>query len=169
MAEHSSLNDIFARLDQSKANRAEEENRKRKLEAEAAEQERREKAAAESAVEKYHVFDDNYDVDDVEDEPVVMIPQNNPSAPEAKNSASVQQPVTKQDMDEISDGNPFVQNLFKRPHKQAKLPIRNVSPNSPVLCRTLLLPSLPRSRKNSPRLLLRFLKRPLSSSVFSPL
>ena len=116
MAEHSSLNDIFARLDQSKANRAEEENRKRKLEAEAAEQERREKAAAESAVEKYHVFDDNYDVDDVEDEPVVMIPQNNPSAPEAKNSASVQQPVTKQDMDEISDGNPFVQNLFKRPH-----------------------------------------------------
>ena len=46
MAEHSSLNDIFARLDQSKANRAEEENRKRKLEAEAAEQERREKAAA---------------------------------------------------------------------------------------------------------------------------
>lgn len=112
MAEHSSLNDIFARLDQSKANRAEEENRKRKLEAEAAEQERREKAAAESAVEKYHVFDDNYDVDDVEDEPVVMIPQNNPSAPEAKNSASVQQPVTKQDMDEISDGNPFVQNAF---------------------------------------------------------
>lgn len=122
MAEHSSLNDIFARLDQSKANRAEEENRKRKLEAEAAEQERREKAAAESAVEKYHVFDDNYDVDDVEDEPIVMIPQNNPSAPEAKTDAFVQQPVTKQDMDEISDGNPFVQNLFKRPHKQAKVP-----------------------------------------------
>lgn len=64
MAEHSSLNDIFARLDQSKANRAEEENRKRKLEAEAAEQERREKAAAESAVEKYHVFDDNYNYAD---------------------------------------------------------------------------------------------------------
>ena len=57
MAEHSSLNDIFARLDQSKANRAEEENRKRKLEAEAAEQERREKAAAESAVEKYQGYD----------------------------------------------------------------------------------------------------------------
>lgn len=131
MAEHSSLNDIFARLDQSKANRAEEENRKRKLEAEAAEQERREKAAAESAVEKYHVFDDNYDVDDVEDEPVVMIPQNNPSAPEAKNSASVQQPVTKQDMDEISDGNPFVQNLFKRPHKQAKTPNQKRQPKQP--------------------------------------
>lgn len=128
MAEHSSLNDIFARLDQSKANRAEEENRKRKLEAEAAEQERREKAAAESAVEKYHVFDDNYDVEDVEDEPIVMIPQNNPSAPEAKTSASVQQPVTKQDMDEISDGNPFVQNLFKRPHKQAKLPNQKRQP-----------------------------------------
>lgn len=128
MAEHSSLNDIFARLDQSKANRAEEENRKRKLEAEAAEQKHREKAAAESAVEKYHVFDDNYDVEDVEDEPIVMIPQNNPSAPEAKTSASVQQPVTKQDMDEISDGNPFVQNLFKRPHKQAKLPNQKRQP-----------------------------------------
>ena len=131
MAEHSSLNDIFARLDQSKANRAEEENRKRKLEAEAAEQERREKAAAESAVEKYHVFDDNYDVDDVEDEPIVMIPQNNPSAPEAKANASVQQPVTKQDMDEISDGNPFVQNLFKRPHKQAKAPGQKRQPKQP--------------------------------------
>lgn len=131
MAEHSSLNDIFARLDQSKANRAEEENRKRKLEAEAAEQERREKAAAESAVEKYHVFDDNYDVDDVEDEPIVMIPQNNPSAPEAKVNASVQQPVTKQDMDEISDSNPFVQNLFKRPHKQAKVPGQKRQPKQP--------------------------------------
>jgi hypothetical protein len=49
------LNEIFARLDDDKANRALETNRERQKKQEEAERERRERQAAESAVEKYHV------------------------------------------------------------------------------------------------------------------
>ena len=81
---------------------------------EEAEHERKVKQAAESAVEKYHVYDDDYDVEDVE-EPLVMIPKQNPGTPEAK---AATMPASKKDMDDIADSNPFVQNLFKRSHKR---------------------------------------------------
>ena len=83
---------------------------------EEAEHERKVKQAAESAVEKYHVYDDDYDVEDVE-EPLVMIPKQNPGTPEAK---AATMPASKKDMDDIADNNPFVQNLFKHSHKQVK-------------------------------------------------
>ena len=83
---------------------------------EEAEHERKVKQAAESAVEKYHVYDDDYDVEDVE-EPLVMIPKQNPGTPEAK---AATMPASKKDMDDIADNNPFVQNLFKRSHKQVR-------------------------------------------------
>ena len=83
---------------------------------EEAEHERKVKQAAESAVEKYHVYDDDYDVEDVE-EPLVMIPKQNPGTPEAK---AATMPASKKDMDDIADNNPFVQNLFKRSHKLVK-------------------------------------------------
>lgn len=83
---------------------------------EEAERERKVKQAAESAVEKYHVYDDDYDVEDVE-EPLVMIPKQNPGTPEAK---AATMPASKKDMDDIADNNPFVQNLFKLSHKQVK-------------------------------------------------
>lgn len=110
------LNDIFAHLDSAKASRAYETNQERRRKAEEAERERKVKQAAESAVEKYHVYDDDYDVENIE-EPVVMIPKQNPGTPEAK-AATV--PASKKDMDDIADSNPFVQNLFKHSHKQVK-------------------------------------------------
>lgn len=110
------LNDIFARLDNAKASRAYETNQERRRKVEEAEHERKVKQAAESAVEKYHVYDDDYDVEDVE-EPLVMIPKQNPGTPEAK---AATMPASKKDMDDIADNNPFVQNLFKRSHKLVK-------------------------------------------------
>lgn len=111
-----SLNDIFAHLDDAKASRAYEANQERRRKVEEAEHERKVKQAAESAVEKYHVYDDDYDVEDVE-EPLVMIPKQNPGTPEAK---AATMPASKKDMDDIADNNPFVQNLFKRSHKKVK-------------------------------------------------
>lgn len=111
-----SLNDIFAHLDDAKASRAYEANQERRRKVEEAEHERKVKQAAESAVEKYHVYDDDYDVEDVE-EPLVMIPKQNPGTPEAK---AATMPASKKDMDDIADNNPFVQNLFKRSHKLVK-------------------------------------------------
>ena len=110
------LNDIFAHLDSAKASRAYEANQERRRKVEEAEHERKVKQAAESAVEKYHVYDDDYDVEDIE-EPLVMIPKQNPGTPEAK---AATMPASKKDMDDIADNNPFVQNLFKRSHKQVK-------------------------------------------------
>lgn len=110
------LNDIFAHLDSAKASRAYEANQERRRKVEEAEHERKVKQAAESAVEKYHVYDDDYDVEDVE-EPLVMIPKQNPGIPEAK---AATMPASKKDMDDIADNNPFVQNLFKHSHKQVK-------------------------------------------------
>ena len=110
------LNDIFAHLDNAKASRAYEANQERQRKVEEAEHERKVKQAAESAVEKYHVYDDDYDVEDVE-EPLVMIPKQNPGTPEAK---AATMPASKKDMDDIADNNPFVQNLFKHSHKQVK-------------------------------------------------
>ena len=110
------LNDFFAQLDKSKANRAYETNQERRRKMEEAERERKVKQAAESAVEKYHVYDDDYDVDDVE-EPVVMIPKQGLDASEAK---VAEKPAAKADIDAIADSNPFVQNLFKRSHKKVK-------------------------------------------------
>lgn len=108
------LNDIFAHLDNAKASRAYETNQERRRKVEEAEHERKVKQAVESAVEKYHVYDDDYDVEDVE-EPLVMIPKQNPGTPEAK---AATMPASKKDMDDIADNNPFVQNLFKHSHKQ---------------------------------------------------
>ena len=110
------LNDIFAHLDNAKASRAYETHQERRRKVEEAEHERKVKQAAESAVEKYHVYDDDYDVEDVE-EPLVMIPKQNPGTPEAK---AATMPASKKDMDDIADNNPFVQNLFKRSHKLVK-------------------------------------------------
>ena len=110
------LNDIFAHLDNAKASRAYETNQERRRKVEEAERERKVKQAAESAVEKYHVYDDDYDVEDVE-EPLVMILKQNPGTPEAK---AATMPASKKDMDDIADNNPFVQNLFKHSHKQVK-------------------------------------------------
>lgn len=110
------LNDIFAHLDNAKASRAYEANQERRRKVEEAEHERKVKQAAESAVEKYHVYDDDYDVEDVE-EPLVMIPKQNSGTPEAK---AATMPASKKDMDDIADNNPFVQNLFKHSHKQVK-------------------------------------------------
>ena len=73
MSENRSLNSLFARLDESKANRANEANREREKAAEEAEKERQKKKVEESAVEKYRVYDDDY-------EPEVMIPKGNPGA-----------------------------------------------------------------------------------------
>ena len=110
------LNDIFAHLNSAKASRAYEANQERRRKVEEAEHERKVKQAAESAVEKYHVYDDDYDVEDVE-EPLVMILKQNPGTPEAK---AATMPASKKDMDDIADNNPFVQNLFKHSHKQVK-------------------------------------------------
>ena len=109
MSENRSLNSLFARLDESKANRANEANREQA--AEEAEKERQKKKVEESAVEKYRVYDDDY-------EPEVMIPKGNPGAMQQPAKPKKEKKETKeQEMDEITDGNPFINTLFRRSNK----------------------------------------------------
>ena len=111
MSENRSLNSLFARLDESKANRANEANREREKAAEEAEKERQKKKVEESAVEKYRVYDDDY-------EPEVMIPKGNPVAVQQPAKPKKEKKGTKeQEMDEITDGNPFINTLFRRSSK----------------------------------------------------
>lgn len=111
MSENRSLNSLFARLDESKANRANEANREHKKAAEEAEKERQKKKVEESAVEKYRVYDDDY-------EPEVMIPKGNPGAMQQPAKPKKEKKETKeQEMDEITDGNPFINTLFRRSNK----------------------------------------------------
>lgn len=111
MSENRSLNSLFARLDESKANRANEANREREKAAEEAEKERQKKKVEESAVEKYRVYDDDY-------EPEVMIPKGNPGAMQQPAKPKKEKKETKeQEMDEITDGNPFINTLFRRSSK----------------------------------------------------
>lgn len=111
MSENRSLNSLFARLDESKANRANEANREHEKAAEEAEKERQKKKVEESAVEKYRVYDDDY-------EPEVMIPKGNPGAMQQPAKPKKEKKETKeQEMDEITDGNPFINTLFRRSNK----------------------------------------------------
>lgn len=111
MSENRSLNSLFARLDESKANRANEANREREKAAGEAEKERQKKKVEESAVEKYRVYDDDY-------EPEVMIPKGNPGAMQQPAKPKKEKKETKeQEMDEITDGNPFINTLFRRSSK----------------------------------------------------
>lgn len=111
MSENRSLNSLFARLDESKANRANEANREHEKAAEEAEKERQKKKVEESAVEKYRVYDDDY-------EPEVMIPKGNPGAVQQPTKPKKEKKGTKeQEMDEITDGNPFINTLFRRSSK----------------------------------------------------
>lgn len=111
MSENRSLNSLFARLDESKANRANEANREHDKAAEEAEKERQKKKVEESAVEKYRVYDDDY-------EPEVMIPKGNPGAVQQPAKPKKEKKGTKeQEMDEITDGNPFINTLFRRSSK----------------------------------------------------
>ena len=111
MSENRSLNSLFARLDESKANRANEANREHEKAAEEAEKERQKKKVEESAVEKYRVYDDDY-------EPEVMIPKGNPGAMQQPTKPKKEKKETKeQEMDEITDGNPFINTLFRRSSK----------------------------------------------------
>lgn len=111
MSENRSLNSLFARLDESKANRANEANREHEKAAEGAEKERQKKKVEESAVEKYRVYDDDY-------EPEVMIPKGNPGAMQQPAKPKKEKKETKeQEMDEITDGNPFINTLFRRSNK----------------------------------------------------
>lgn len=111
MSENRSLNSLFARLDESKANRANEANREHEKAAEEAEKERQKKKVEESAVEKYRVYDDDY-------EPEVMIPKGNPGAMQQPAKSKKEKKETKeQEMDEITDGNPFINTLFRRSNK----------------------------------------------------
>ena len=111
MSKNRSLNSLFARLDESKANRANEANRERVKAAEEAEKERQKKKVEESAVEKYRVYDDDY-------EPEVMIPKGNPGAVQQPAKPKKEKKGTKeQEMDEITDGNPFINTLFRRSSK----------------------------------------------------
>lgn len=111
MSENRSLNSLFARLDESKANRANEANREREKAAEEAEKERQKKKVEESAVEKYRVYDDDY-------EPEVMILKGNPGAMQQPAKPKKEKKETKeQEMDEITDGNPFINTLFRRSSK----------------------------------------------------
>lgn len=111
MSENRNLNSLFARLDESKANRANEANREREKAAEEAEKERQKKKVEESAVEKYRVYDDDY-------EPEVMIPKGNPGAVQQPAKPKKEKKGTKeQEMDEITDGNPFINTLFRRSSK----------------------------------------------------
>lgn len=111
MSENRSLNSLFARLDESKANRANEANREHEKAAEEAEKERQKKKVEESAVEKYRVYDDDY-------EPEVMIPKGNPGAMQQSAKPKKEKKETKeQEMDEITDGNPFINTLFRRSNK----------------------------------------------------
>lgn len=111
MSENRSLNSLFARLDESKANRANEANREHEKAAEEAEKEHQKKKVEESAVEKYRVYDDDY-------EPEVMIPKGNPGAMQQPAKPKKEKKETKeQEMDEITDGNPFINTLFRRSNK----------------------------------------------------
>lgn len=111
MSENRSLNSLFARLDESKANRANEANREHEKAAEEAEKERQKKKVEKSAVEKYRVYDDDY-------EPEVMIPKGNPGAVQQPAKPKKEKKGTKeQEMDEITDGNPFINTLFRRSSK----------------------------------------------------
>lgn len=111
MSENRSLNSLFARLDESKANRANEANREHEKAAEEAEKERQKKKVEESAVEKYRVYDDDY-------KPEVMIPKGNPGAMQQPAKPKKEKKETKeQEMDEITDGNPFINTLFRRSNK----------------------------------------------------
>lgn len=111
MSENRSLNSLFARLDESKANRANEANREHEKAAEEAKKERQKKKVEESAVEKYRVYDDDY-------EPEVMIPKGNPGAMQQPAKPKKEKKETKeQEMDEITDGNPFINTLFRRSNK----------------------------------------------------
>lgn len=111
MSENRSLNSLFARLDESKANRANEANREHEKAAEEAEKERQKKKVEESAVKKYRVYDDDY-------EPEVMIPKGNPGAVQQPAKPKKEKKGTKeQEMDEITDGNPFINTLFRRSSK----------------------------------------------------
>lgn len=111
MSENRSLNSLFARLDESKANRANEANRERVKAAEEAEKERQKKKVEKSTVEKYRVYDDDY-------EPEVMIPKGNPGAVQQPAKPKKEKKGTKeQEMDEITDGNPFINTLFRRSSK----------------------------------------------------
>lgn len=111
MSENRSLNSLFARLDESKANRANEANREHEKAAEEAEKGRQKKKVEESAVEKYRVYDDDY-------EPEVMIPKGNPGAVQQPAKPKKEKKGTKeQEMDEITDGNPFINTLFRRSSK----------------------------------------------------
>lgn len=111
MSENRSLNSLLARLDESKANRANEANREHEKAAEEAEKERQKKKVEESAVEKYRVYDDDY-------EPEVMIPKGNPGAVQQPAKPKKEKKGTKeQEMDEITDGNPFINTLFRRSSK----------------------------------------------------
>lgn len=111
MSENRSLNSLFARLDESKANRANEANREHEKAAEEAEKERQKKKVEESAVEKYRVYDDDY-------EPEVIIPKGNPGAMQQPAKPKKEKKETKeQEMDEITDGNPFINTLFRRSNK----------------------------------------------------
>lgn len=111
MSENRNLNSLFARLDESKANRANEANREHEKAAEEAEKERQKKKVEESAVEKYRVYDDDY-------EPEVMIPKGNPGAMQQPAKPKKEKKETKeQEMDEITDGNPFINTLFRRSNK----------------------------------------------------
>lgn len=111
MSENRSLNSLFARLDESKANRANEANREHEKAAEEAEKERQKKKVEESAVEKYRVYDDDY-------EPEVMIPKGSPGAMQQPAKPKKEKKETKeQEMDEITDGNPFINTLFRRSNK----------------------------------------------------
>lgn len=111
MSENRSLNSLFARLDESKANRANEANREREKAAAEAEKERQKKKVEESAIEKYRVYDDDY-------EPEVMIPKGNPGAMQQPTKPKKEKKETKeQEMDEITDGNPFINTLFRRSNK----------------------------------------------------
>lgn len=123
MSENRSLNSLFARLDESKANRANEANREREKAAAEAEKERQKKKVEESAIEKYRVYDDDY-------EPEVMIPKGNPGAvAQPANTKPKKRGTTEQEMDEIADGNPFVNTLFRRSNKnQASTPTPTVKP-----------------------------------------
>lgn len=111
MSENRSLNSLFARLDESKVNRANEAIREHEKAAEEAEKERQKKKVEESAVEKYRVYDDDY-------EPEVMIPKGNPGAVQQPAKPKKEKKGTKeQEMDEITDGNPFINTLFRRSSK----------------------------------------------------
>lgn len=125
MSENRSLNSLFARLDESKANRANEANREHEKAAEEAEKERQKKKVEESAVEKYRVYDDDY-------EPEVMIPKENPGAMQQPAKPKKEKKETKeQEMDEITDGNPFINTLFRRSSKtQAQNPTAAAKPSA---------------------------------------